>query len=231
MNEVNYQKELEKVIAQTEGLTSRPRLLLHSCCAPCSSYCLVYLRQYFDITCFYYNPNITDEEEYIKRTEELVRLAGELNSDPIAIGIDDAIRQITIVEKDDKYLESVGKIQVIKGDYRPELFLGEVLEKGLEREPEGGKRCSLCFELRLEESCRLAIEKGFDYFTTSLTISPLKNAALLNEIGMRLAEKYDNAVKWLPSDFKKKNGYKMSTQLSERYGLYRQNYCGCDFSK
>lgn len=226
----NFQKELEKIIGKIKEDESKPKLLLHSCCAPCSSYCLIYLREYFDITCYYYNPNITDEEEYIKRTDELVRLAECLNNDPIKVARDDNMQPIIITE-DAGFLDRCGSIKVIKGEYNPDAFIKRVVSGNLEGEPEGGRRCSMCFNLRLLEACRVAIEGGFDYYTTSLTISPLKNATLLNEIGMQIAKANDEKVLWLPSDFKKKNGYKLSTQLSERYGLYRQNYCGCEYSK
>lgn len=230
-NDINYQKELEKVISGLNGSNDKPRLLLHSCCAPCSSYCLVYLRQFFEITCFYYNPNITDEDEYIKRTNELVRLAKELNQDTIMIGRDEVNGQPIIVDGQEDYLHNVGMIRVIEGAYEPAIFTEAVIAGGLEKEPEGGRRCGMCFNIRLSKSLEIAVDGGFDYFTTSLTISPLKNAKLLNEIGMKLAAQSGNKVMWLPSDFKKKNGYKLSTQLSKRYDLYRQNYCGCEYSR
>lgn len=196
----NYQKELDKII---EGHTLRgeaPALLLHSCCAPCSSYVLEYLSAFFRITVFYYNPNIYPAEEYRKRVEE----------------------QKHLIER----LPSVYPIEFIEGAYDKERFYQ--MAKGLEQAPEGGERCFRCYELRLRETARLAVERGFDYFTTTLTISPLKKAAKLNEIGGMLAEEYQ-AV-WLPSDFKKRNGYKRSIELSKEYGLYRQDYCGCVFS-
>lgn len=180
---------------------SVPSLLLHSCCAPCSSYVLEYLSRYFRITVFYYNPNITDREEYRIRAREQERLIAQM--------------------------PAKHPIQFVQGAYEPDRFYGAV--KGLETEPEGGARCRECFLLRLEESARLCQEQGFDYFTTTLTISPLKNAPLLNELGEQLAEKY--GVSFLNSDFKKKNGYKRSTELSAEYGLYRQDYCGCIYSK
>lgn len=201
----NYQKELEAIIDENKG--TKPTLLLHSCCAPCSSYCMEYLLNYFDVTVLYYNPNITNEEEYNHRINEQERLINAFN---------------------EKYLkDSVVKIKLIKGDYKPEIFLERV--KGYEDCKEGGDRCRICFAIRLEEAAELAKENGFDYFTTTLTISPLKNADALNEIGNMLGKKND--VKFLPSDFKKKNGYKRSVELSNEYGLYRQNYCGCEFSK
>ena len=199
-NKVNYQKELDKIIAEHEKAGEVPKLFLHSCCAPCSSYCLEYLSRYFHITDFYYNPNITDEEEYIKREEELGKL---------------------IREQPHLY-----EVQFVRGKYEPDRFFE--ISRGLEDCPEGGERCFRCFELRLSETARIAAQGGYDYFTTTLTISPLKNAQKLNEIGMRLAKEY--GVKWLPSDFKKKSGYLRSIELSKDYGLYRQDYCGCVYS-
>ncbi len=202
MNTRNYQRELDQLLAQ---LTTVPRLLLHSCCAPCSSSVLEYLRRYFEITVFYYNPNISMEAEYQKRVEEQKRLINAYNQLP----------------------DSGYPIAVIEGDYEPEVFY--VAAKGFEQCPEGGERCFACYELRLGKTAALAKKQAYDYFATTLTISPLKNAAKLNEIGERLAERYQ--ISWLPSDFKKKNGYKRSIELSAEYGLYRQNYCGCVYSK
>lgn len=201
MNKINYQKELDRLTEDFVKKNEVPKLLLHSCCAPCSSYCLEYLSQYFEITVLYYNPNIYPEEEYAKRAEEQERLISEMNF---------------------KY-----PVRLIKGRYEPEKFFE--MAKGLEDIREGGERCFKCYELRLREAAALAKEGGYDYFTTTLTISPLKNAQKLNEIGIQLSEEY--GVKHLPSDFKKKNGYKRSVELSAEYGLYRQNYCGCVFSK
>lgn len=201
MNQRNYQKELDHIIEDLEKKKEVPRLLLHSCCAPCSSYVLEYLSQYFEITVFYYNPNIAPEEEYWKRAEEQQRLTRQLPA---------------------RY-----PIHMVTGPYEPERFYE--LAKGLEQEPEGGMRCKLCYHLRLEEAARLAAEGGYDYFTTTLSISPLKNAEWLNEIGEELERRYP--VKHLPSDFKKKNGYRRSVELSAEYGLYRQDYCGCIFSR
>ncbi len=201
MNKINYQKELDRIIERnrTDGVT--PELLLHVCCAPCSSYCLEYLSEHFDITVYYYNPNISPESEYRFRLSEEERyISLRKFKNPVSI------------------TESV---------YDPREFFDAV--QGLEREPEGGKRCEKCFRLRLEASARKAKELGMDCFTTTLTISPLKNAALLNEIGFEMGEKY--GVAWLPSDFKKREGYKRSIVLSREYDLYRQNYCGCVFSK
>ncbi|MCI8737090.1 MAG: epoxyqueuosine reductase QueH [Lachnospiraceae bacterium] len=201
----NYQRELEKIIDRLEHAASAlPTLLLHSCCAPCSSYCMEYLRQYFRITVFYYNPNITEQEEYRKRVQEEIRL----------------------IEAYNRQAEGQ-KIEIIEGDYEPEFFLD--MAKGLEQCAEGGERCFRCYELRLRKTAELARQRGFDYFTTTLTISPLKNAAKLNEIGERLAEEY--GVFWLPSDFKKRGGYQRSIELSKEYDLYRQDYCGCVFSR
>ena len=206
MNDVNYQKELEKIISM---LPNRPKLLLHSCCAPCSSYCLLYLIPYFDITCFYYNPNITDREEYDKRIAELHRLVDTINEEYASSEFFSA------------------PLDVIDGEYEPELFRKRVEEEHLESCPEGGERCRMCFALRLKKTHDVAAAGGFDYFTTTLTISPQKNAKLINETGIAIAKD----VFWLPSDFKKNDGYKKSIELSQKYDLYRQNYCGCDFSK
>lgn len=198
---VNYQKELEKLIEKFQKEDRIPRLFLHSCCAPCSSYVLEYLSEYFDITVFFYNPNISPKEEYDKRVREIRRLIGEM--------------------------EFTHPVSFVEGEYCPEKFFA--MAKGLEDVPEGGERCFKCYRLRLEEAARLAAEGGYDYFTTTLTISPLKNAAKLNEIGEELSGIYP--VAHLPSDFKKKNGYKRSIELSREHNLYRQNYCGCVFSK
>lgn len=195
----NYQKELDKVILSLNG--RRPTLLLHSCCAPCSSYVLEYLSQYFQIILFYYNPNISPESEYRYRVAELQRLVEEMPLD--------------------------SAVQMIEGEYDPEVFLNAV--KGMETEPEGGERCKVCYRLRLEEAARMAQELGCEYVTTTLSISPMKNASALNQIGGELADAY--GVKYLYSDFKKRNGYKRSIELSAQYQLYRQDYCGCVFSK
>ena len=195
---INYQLKLEQIL---QGLEGTPRLLLHSCCAPCSSYVLEYLSQYFSITVFYYNPNIYPEEEFFKRIDEQKRLISEM---PMK-------NPVSFIEK----------------GYHSERFYEAV--KGLEKIHEGGERCFACYRLRLEETAKLAAENGFDYFTTTLSISPYKNAFRLNEIGEELAEIY--GIKHLNSDFKKKNGYKRSIELSHTYHLYRQDYCGCVFSK
>ena len=202
MNKRNYQKELDRVL---EGLKDQPakHLFLHSCCAPCSSYVLEYLSPYFQITVFYYNPNITASSEYFKRVEEQKRLIERLN------------------QSKEHY-----PIAVIEGDYKPEIFLD--MAAGMENCPEGGERCFLCYEMRLRETCEYAKAHGFDFFTTTLSISPLKNAAKLNEIGEKLQNEYQ--ISYLYSDFKKKNGYKRSTEISKEYEMYRQDYCGCVYS-
>ncbi len=205
---INYQRRLDSLI---QTLDHTPRLLLHSCCAPCSSYCLEYLSQYFSITVLYYNPNIYPEEEFIKRAEEQRRLIGLLPvKNPVSLVID---------------------------EYDPREFFD--MAKGLENAPEGGDRCFKCYCLRLQRAADYAAAHGFDYFTTTLTISPLKNAKVINNIGEclesglneRAASQGTPTVKFLPSDFKKKGGYLRSIELSHEYGLYRQNYCGCVFSK
>ncbi len=195
---INYQRKLDEII---EGLSERKTLLLHACCAPCSSYVLEYLDNFFDITVFYYNPNISPLSEYEKRISELRRLISEM---PLS-----------------------HEINFLGGTYEPEKF--DNIAKGLENVPEGGERCFRCYRLRMEEAAKIAAEKGFDYFTTTLSISPHKNAEKLNEIGEELEKEYN--IKYLYSDFKKKNGYKRSIELSREYNLYRQNYCGCIYSK
>ena len=197
----NFQKELEAIIEQNRKNGVVPSLLLHSCCAPCSSYCLEYLSQYFKITVLYYNPNLFPAGEYERRVFEQKKLVVALPTK----------YPVTLVE--------------MKGE--PEEFYSAV--KGLEHIREGGERCFACFRLRLERAARYAKENGFDFFTTTLTISPLKNAQKLNEIGEAAGVKF--GVRHLPSDFKKKDGYKRSVELSKVYGLYRQDYCGCVFSK
>lgn len=201
MQKQNYQRQLEQTLLQLEKEKKVPALLLHACCAPCSSYVLEYLSAHFRITVLYYNPNISPASEYEKRVEELHRLVREL--------------------------PAVYPVSVVDGVYEPEKFYA--MARGLEQVPEGGERCFACYRLRLEETARIAREQGFDYFTTTLSISPLKNAEKLNCIGRELAGIYQ--VDYLFSDFKKKNGYKRSIELSARYGLYRQDYCGCIYSK
>lgn len=197
----NYQKMLEETIERHLAAGEAPTLLLHSCCAPCSSYCLEYLSQYFRVTVFYYNPNIYPEEEYYKRVAE----------------------QKHFIEQ----FPAKHAISFEEGVYDKERFYE--MARGFEAEREGGERCFRCYEMRLREAAVLAKERKMDYFTTTLSISPLKNAMKLNEIGENLAREY--GVSYLYSDFKKKDGYKRSVQLSEEYGMYRQYYCGCVFSK
>lgn len=228
MNKINYQKKLDEIINSID-LDCKPRLLLHSCCAPCSSYCLVYLRQWFDITCFYYNPNITDAEEYKVRVNELNKLVDILARSTISIEWDTNGNAI-LTENSIDNINRLGTVDMIEGNYEPDLFFEKVRNGNLSNEPEGGARCAMCFDTRLREAARIAEMGKYDYFTTSLTISPLKNANLINEIGYRISEENNRKAMWLPSDFKKKNGYKLSVELSEKFGLYRQNYCGCVYS-
>lgn len=199
MNKINYQLETDKIINNLGG--AQPKLFLHSCCAPCSSYTLEYLAEYFDITVFYFNPNISPIEEFEKRFNEQKRLI--------------------------ESMPTKNKVKLVKGEYDYNDFLN--IAKGFEEVPEGGERCFRCYRMRLEQTAKLAKEKGFDYFCTTLSISPLKNSQKINEIGFEIAEKV--GVKWLPSDFKKREGYKRSIELSREYDLYRQNFCGCVYSK
>ena len=201
MNKINYQLALDKIIEENQKQQKVPSLLMHSCCAPCSSYCLTYLAQYFRITIFYYNPNISPETEYKKRVKEQIRLIQSL---------------------DVKY-----PISFVEGTYEPEKFYE--MAKGLEEVKEGGIRCFACYKMRQREAAYYAKEHGFDYFTTTLSVSPHKNAQKLNEIGLWLQEEV--GVAYLVSDFKKKGGYLQSIELSKKYDLYRQDYCGCEFSK
>lgn len=200
MNE-NYQKKLKKLINDIKEKNITPTLLLHSCCAPCSSYVIEYLSPYFNITILYYNPNISPIEEYEKRKQEQIKLIKEL--------------------------PTKNKVNILDCDYDNDLY--EKTIKGLEKEPERGSRCTKCFWLRLEKTAITAKKNNFDYFGTTLTVSPYKNSKLLNEIGLSLQEKYN--IKYLYSDFKKNNGYKRSIELSKEYNLYRQNYCGCIYSR
>ena len=200
VQKVNYQKELEKLLKQLGEEQRVPSLLIHSCCAPCSSYVLEYLSEYFKITIFYYNPNIYPESEYTKRILEQQKLIRDMKF---------------------RY-----PVSFLAGKYDKEKFYE--MAAGMEDLKEGGTRCMKCYELRLTETARQAVAGEFDYFTTTLSISPMKNAQKLNEIGVRVGEEY--GVKYLVSDFKKKNGYKRSIELSKEYGLYRQDYCGCEFS-
>ncbi len=197
----NYQLEMERELEKIAQRGIRPRLLLHSCCAPCSSAVLERLTGAFDITVFYYNPNIAPEEEFFHRAEEQKRLIANL--------------------------PHIGKIDFLCGNYDAERFFN--IARGYEDVAEGGERCTRCFMLRIGETARIAKQQGFDYFTTTLSISPLKDAQRLNQIGAMLSERF--AVPYLFSDFKKKNGYRRSCELSAIYGLYRQNYCGCIFSR
>ena len=195
----NYQLVLDHTLAEITKTGKRPSLLLHSCCAPCSSYVLEYLSDYFEITVFYYNPNISPEEEYQHRVGEIQRLIGEM----------------------------CPQVRFLEGRYEPERFFE--MARGLEKEPERGKRCLMCYRMRLEESAQAAREQGSDFFTTTLSISPQKDSQVLNAIGREVSEQY--GVPYLFSDFKKKGGYKRSIELSAEYGLYRQNYCGCIYSR
>lgn len=197
---INYQKELEKIIADNIKNGKKPSLLLQVCCAPCSSYCLEYLHEYFNITVLFYNPNIYPESEYTARESELLRLIDEF-------GFYD--------------------IKIMKADFNPDEFYSTV--KGYEDCKEGGERCKLCYRLRLEKTAKEAANNGFDYFCTTLSISPLKSAEALNTIGLDLEKEY--GIKYLLSDLKKKEGYKRSIELSKKHNLYRQDYCGCIFSK
>lgn len=204
MNKVNYQLYTDEFIAREQQKPSgspRSRLLLHACCAPCSSYVLEYLTAYFDITVFFSNPNITDPQEYKKRLDELCRL----------------VRQAPFCSN-----------VAVVGDDTPSAEFFRI-SRGMERAPEGGERCRACFRLRLEKSARYAAQNGFDFFATTLTVSPHKNAAVINEIGLSAAQQA--GTRYMPSDFKKRGGYQRSIELSRQYGLYRQNYCGCVFSR
>ena len=200
MNKRNYQKELDALIAANGAAGLRPSLLLHVCCAVCASSVLEYMYDSFDITIAYYNPNITSPDEYAYRYSELRRYVAE---------------------------RGMERVRFAEVEYRPEDFFN--LAEGHESDPEGGARCSLCFAQRLNYTARLAAGGGYDYFATTLTVSPLKNAELINTIGERAGQKA--GARYLPSDFKKKEGYKRSIELSKQYGLYRQNFCGCDYSR
>ena len=201
MAKENYQKQLDQIIEKLEENEDKPVLLLHACCAPCSSYVLEYLHKYFNILLFYYNPNINPESEYKRRVEEIRRFVKEA-------GYEEEIR-------------------FLEGTYDPERFFA--MARGMEDLPERGLRCHACYELRMEEAAREAVRNHADYFATTLSISPHKNAQWINEIGEELAKKY--GVAHLPSDFKKRSGYLRSIELSKEYGLYRQDYCGCIYSK
>ena len=196
MNESNYNLCLKEL----NNLKEKKKLLLHSCCAPCSSHVITFLTNYFDITILYYNPNISPKEEYEKRKEEQIRLINEI--------------------------DKVNNIDIIDCDYDNDLYEKSI--KGFEKCPERGDRCTICFNLRLDKTALLASKLNYDYFCTTLTVSPYKNSNLINEIGKSKEKKYN--IKWLYSDFKKENGYKKSIELSKKYNLYRQNYCGCKYS-
>lgn len=200
MNKINYQKELDKLIIKFTEEGQVPSLLLHSCCAPCSSYCIEYLSQFFYVTVFYYNPNIYPDEEYYHRVKEQQRFIKDFPT---------------------KY-----PVKFIEGDYDKSSFYE--IAKGLEKEPEKGKRCHRCYDLRLRRTATIAKEKGFDFFSTTLTISPMKDSQVLNEIGASIGKEL--GVDWLYSDFKKREGYKRSTEISREYDMYRQDYCGCVYS-
>lgn len=201
MNKKNYQSELDQLISEIETEGKVPTLLLHSCCAPCSSYCIEYLSQFFAITVFYYNPNIYPDEEYFHRVKEQQRFIREFpTKHPVAF---------------------------IEGDFEKDRFYQEVA-KGLEQEPERGARCAKCFALRLGETAKRAAALDFDFFATTLTISPQKDVELLNDIGAEVGREY--GVAYLATEFRKRNGYLRSTQISKEYGMYRQDYCGCVFS-
>lgn len=201
MNKINYQRELDQLIEGIEAEGKVPTLLLHSCCAPCSSYCIEYLSQFFAITVFYYNPNIYPDEEYFHRVKEQQRFISEF--------------------------PTKHPVSFIEGDFEKDRFYSEVA-KGLEKEPERGVRCTKCFELRLGETAKRAAAEGMDYFATTLTISPMKDVELLNTIGAVMGERY--GVAYLATEFRKKNGYLRSTQISKEYDMYRQDYCGCVYS-
>lgn len=196
----NYQRKLDELIARLES--KRPKLLLHACCAPCSSYVLEYLSRYFDLSLYFYNPNMDTMEEYIKRADELNRLRDAMQLD--------------------------SRVEIIVEDYDHEAFCR--IAEGLENEPERGRRCLKCYELRLRKAAEyMKRTGGFDYFGTTLTLSPLKSAEAINRIGKEIEE--ETGVNYLETDFKKKNGYLRSLELSKQYGLYRQDYCGCKYSK
>lgn len=201
MNKINYQKELDRIIEANKREDLMPSLLLHSCCAPCSSYTIEYLSKYFGVTVLYYNPNISPYDEYEKRKKEQIRLIHEMKTENM--------------------------VHLLDCDYNYRDF--ENIAQGYEDCREGGERCFRCYELRLRRTAQEAKRKGFDYFCTTLTISPLKNSQKINDIGCKIEKEL--GVKWLPSDFKKREGYKRSIELSKEYNLYRQNFCGCIYSK
>lgn len=202
---INYDKKLDKTI-DTIDKTAPPRLLLHACCAPCATYCLTRLLGYFDVTLYYANDNITDDNEWSKRLGELQKL-------------------VSVVNSGDYEMVPIRPLKLVVQDKNSARFFA--VAKGLEQQKEGGARCNECFTLRLTDTKQFALDNDFDYFGTTLTVSPYKNSQLLNEIGLSLETP---KLKWLQADFKKRNGYAESIQLSQKYNLYRQVYCGCDFS-
>ncbi len=206
MNKIDYNKEFNRIISAQNASIHPKRLLLHACCAPCSSICMDRVRDYFETTVYFFNPNITIKSEYQYRLDELKRLVDIYNNMP-----------------------DRGHINIMEGEYNPEIFFD--MARGYENCPERGDRCSLCYKLRLKATADAAVTGGYDYFATTLTLSPLKDAERLNAIGYSLAEESDGAVMWLPSDFKKEDGFKKSIELSHKYNLYRQNYCGCIYSR
>ncbi len=215
MNTLNYKQQLEKKLNQITTERVVPTLFLHACCAPCSSYVLEYLSKYFEIAVYYYNPNISPVFEYEKRVSEIKSFIERVYPE----GVKD------FIESDE--IKLYHPVHLIEGEYDPTEF--DEIASGLEEEPERGARCYKCYELRLKKTALKAKELGFDYFCSTLSISPYKNADWLNEIGLRLSEEI--GIAYLVNDFKKNNGYRRSCELSEEYGLYRQNYCGCIYSK
>ena len=201
MNKINYQKEFEKIVDRLQRDGEIPSLLLHSCCAPCSSYCIETLAEYFYVTVFYYNPNIYPDEEYYHRVKEQQRFIKEFPT---------------------RY-----PVKFIEGDFEKNRFYEDVA-KGLEHEPEKGKRCLKCYDLRLRETAKRALLESMDYFCTTLSISPMKDSQVLNQIGLAIAK--EEGIPYLVSDFKKNNGYLRSCEISKEYDMYRQNYCGCVYS-
>lgn len=200
LQKINFQLETDRVIGELCADGNRPALLLHACCAPCASYVLEYLSQYFDITVFFCSPNITDSDEYAKRLDALYKLVGAA---PFC-----------------------KNVKIVEDDISTDMYFNAI--KGFENEPEGGKRCDVCFKLRMERTAEYALKNGYSLFATTLTVSPHKNPMLINAIGEELSDSL--GVRYLPSDFKKRGGYQRSIVLSREYGIYRQNYCGCVFS-
>lgn len=198
MNKINYDKEMREILSEAKN---NEKLLLHSCCAPCSSYCLTETAEKLKVTIFYYNPNIDSEEEYDLRMNEQRRFVSRY-----------------------KYSDNTDFVEIGYNDFDFEQAV-----KGLENLPEGGARCFVCYRLRMEKAAEYAKNNGYDYFATTLTVSPLKNSEKINAIGFELEKKY--GIRYLPTDFKKRNGYAKSVELSKEYGLYRQNYCGCKYGK